>query len=295
MIKSMTAYGEKSLQAGELLVSVEIKTYNSRYLDTTVRLPGRYRQLEKDIKQLVTDHVGRGRVELTVTIQNNGGGEADHWFEVDQARAESYYRVLLQLKETFQLSGEIPIELLARGEGVIRAVEPAVSVDDDWPYISEAVREALAKVNEMRQQEGAQLAEDFEKRLFSIEKLVKDIKKQAREVYEAYYHRLKERIEILTDGLAVLDEGRIAQEAALYADKADITEEIVRAESHVEQFRKAMASEDACGRKLSFLLQEFNREFNTMGAKIGDPDISEKVVAAKTELEKLREQIQNIE
>lgn len=147
----------------------------------------------------------------------------------------------------------------------------------------------------MREKEGAFMATDLAGRLDCIEAMVVAIEAQADGLVDACYERLKNRIETLLNGNSIADEGRIAQEAAIIADKSDVSEEIVRARSHIEQFRAAMKAEDPCGRKLNFLLQEFNREFNTMGAKTGNIGISENVVAAKTELEKLREQIQNVE
>ena len=294
MIKSMTAYAEKTVATEHLTVACEIRTYNSRYLDIIPRIPAIYRSYENDLKQHIAGRIQRGRVEIGLTTAA-GDAEDRCRFVVDPARADSYYQALSQLQERFGWKDVITLEMVARAEGVIRSEEFQASGEDDWPLIAEAVDGALTGIEEMRRQEGRVLAEDLMARLDVIQATVAYIKARSEGLTEDIYRRLQERITALTRDMVELDPARIAQEAALYADRADISEEIVRAESHVVQFKSAMASEEPCGRKLNFLLQEFNREFNTMGSKTGNPEISEKVVAVKTELEKIREQVQNIE
>ncbi|MFP4039343.1 MAG: YicC/YloC family endoribonuclease [Desulfosudaceae bacterium] len=294
MIKSMTAYAEKTVQKNELTVSCEIRSYNSRYLDIIPRLPVSYRPREKDLKQLINNRIQRGRVEVTLTMSApQGGDRAD--FVVDEPRVHSYYQALLRLRDLFDLDDPISLPMLVEAEGVIRREEPDQPVDEDWDLIAGAIEGALISLDDMRRKEGELLAADLLARLEVIEATVAYIKSRSANLVEEIYQRLRERVTSLTRDMVELDQSRIAQEAAFYADKADISEEIIRAESHIAQFRAAMTSDEPCGRKLNFLLQEFNREFNTMGSKTVNPDISEKVVAVKTELEKIREQAQNIE
>ncbi len=294
MIRSMTAFAKARTASEGFNVGSEIRTYNSRYLDVTVKLPAVYRHYENSLKQLVSCHIERGRVELTVNIRDERdrpcGGYA-----VDTAKAAEYHRALVRLKESLGMEEEIPLDLVARIEGVIVPLEPDAPGEFEWTCIRKTMEAAFRELNDMREKEGAFLAADLSARIGALDDMVRFIRKQSADLMEAYYQQIKERISGLIGDMVEIDASRIAQEAAFYVDKADISEEIVRAESHIEQFRQAMGDDSSCGRKLNFLLQEFNREFNTMGAKSGDVAVSEKVVAAKIELEKLREQVQNVE
>lgn len=294
MIRSMTAFAEKQMEQNGFIVSSEIRAYNSRYLDASFRLPVRYRHYEGDIKQLVSQRIQRGRIEVTLHIRDERDRPSAR-YGVDTARALGYHNALTQLKETLRLNGEIPLDLVARAEGVIISLEPDTPGEFEWNCIKESMEMTIQALNDMRRKEGACLAADLSTRIDVLEAIVAFVKSQSAGLMAEYYERIKERMRGLIGEMVEIDESRIAQEAAFYVDKADISEEIVRAESHIEQFRKAMDDDTPCGRKLNFLLQEFNREFNTMGSKTGNPEVSEKVVAAKIELEKLREQVQNVE
>ncbi|MEW6080171.1 MAG: YicC/YloC family endoribonuclease [Thermodesulfobacteriota bacterium] len=294
MIISMTAFAETRTERNGFVVDCEIRTYNSRYLDASIRLPARYRHCEGDIKQLISQRIQRGRVEMSLFIRDERDQPSVR-YEVDAARAAGYHNALVQLRDTLGLNGEIPLDLIARAEGVITSREPEAPGEFEWNCIREAVETTIEALNEMRRKEGAFLAADLSARMDTLETIVSFVRGRSADLMAEYYERVRERVRTLVNEMVQIDETRIAQEAAFYVDKADISEEIVRAESHIDQFRKAVADDQPCGRKLNFLLQEFNREFNTMGSKTGNPDVSERVVTAKIELEKLREQVQNVE
>ena len=294
MIRSMTAFAKNQTEADGFIVGCEIRTYNSRYLDVSIRLPAMYRLYENNLKQLVSTRIQRGRVEMTLFISDRREQQAVR-FTVDTAKAAGYHMALTQLRESLGLDGPIPLDLVARAEGVITPLEPEAPGEFEWHHINATMETALAELDEMRQKEGAFIAADLTARIDTLAALVGFINDHSAGLVADNYRRIKERVTALVGDMVEIDETRIAQEAAFYVDKADISEEIVRAESHIEQFRKAMDDNTSCGRKLNFLLQEFNREFNTMGSKTGSPEVSEKVVTAKIELEKLREQVQNVE
>jgi uncharacterized protein (TIGR00255 family) len=294
MIRSMTAFAETKTERNGFIVGSEIRAYNSRYLDVSIRLPLRYRHCEGDLKQMISQSIQRGRIEMAVHIRDEREQPSAR-YEVDAAKALGYYNALVKLRDTLHLNSEIPLDLVVRAEGVITTLEPETPGEFEWNCIRESVDMTIQALNEMRRKEGAFLAADLSARIDGLAAIVSFVRSQSADLMAEYYERIKERISGLIGEMVEIDETRIAQEAAFYVDKADISEEIVRAESHLEQFEKAMGDDLPCGRKLNFLLQEFNREFNTMGSKTGNPEVSEKVVAAKIELEKLREQVQNVE
>ena len=210
-------------------------------------------------------------------------------------KPEAYHKALSQLKAYLGNTGEIPLDLFVSKGEVIRPVEQSRDVDRAWALVEPCVIEALADLNAMRLREGQHIADDFVMRLQRIEKYLAEIRDNSKGLLQLYKKRLKERILVLTKDVVKVDEGRIEQEAALLADKSDIAEELVRAVSHIQQFNTLMAGPDASGQPLNFLLQEMNREFNTIGSKTTKADVAHAVVAVKSELEKLREQVQNVE
>ena len=293
MIKSMTGYAAAEEAAGDIAVSADIRSYNSRHLDIALRVPAGYSALEDKIKGLIADRIVRGRVEVKVQIKNESEEAAA--FEIDRPKARAVHAVLTQLKNEFNLQGEISAELLLSLGGIIKPVESTGETDSIWPTTEKCLRRALEDLEAMRKKEGDFIAGDLANRLDYIEQCLGEINHDSGELMSLYQERLKERISVLTRETVEIDPGRLAQEAAFLADRSDISEEIVRAESHVRQFRHIMSSEEPGGRKLNFLLQELHREFNTIGSKIGHADISHRVVDVKSELEKIREQIQNVE
>ncbi len=293
MIRSMTAYAATELTINQISVGIEIRGYNSRNLDMAIKMPPAYQFLEEKIRPAVTERISRGRIEIRLSLQCEA--EASETFQINESIADGYYAVLERLRQRFRITEEIPISLLTSKNGLIEPAQPATETETVWEAVSETLSHALDIFNEMKVAEGENTATDLKNRLAGIAGYLREIEERAAGLLAPYQQRLKERIQVLTNGVADIDEGRIAQEAAILADKSDISEEINRAQSHLAQFRHLMEAPAPAGRPLNFLLQEFNREFNTMGSKAGNAEISHLIVSAKTELEKVREQVQNIE
>ncbi len=293
MIKSMTAYARAEIITEAITVNMEIRSVNSRHLDVNIRLPSRHLGLDEKIKSAVVKQLTRGRIDIRVQIKVKNG--ESHAFEIDETRAEAYHRALHLIKTKFNLDQPVSLRMLADAGGVIKPVELESDLTACWPVVEECLKAALADLIAMRQTEGEFLGGDFTGRIAFIEKRVRAIEAASAGLLARYQQRLKDRITALTEGIVELDPARIAQEAAILADRSDISEEVVRVFSHIEQFRHLMVSPEAAGRKMNFLIQEFNREFNTMGSKTGKAEVSHMVVEVKAELEKLREQVQNVE
>lgn len=293
MLKSMTAYARAENRSEQYEAVTEIRSYNSKNLDIALHCGRPYLPLEERIKAAVAAQVHRGRVELRIDIKELGDdGQA---FEIDWPRANAYCDALQRLQRELNLPGGVSLDLLINAGGVIKPTEKERDLDPVWSVVEVCLLEALSALDRMRQREGEALAADFRRRLEDIENQLDMIRKASDGLLGIYQTKLLERIHILTQGNVDIDPGRIAQEAAFLADRSDISEEIVRAASHLEQFRRIVDGEEPAGRKLNFLLQEFNREFNTMGAKTSRTEIAHRVVDLKSELEKIREQVQNIE
>jgi len=293
MIRSMTAFASSEKIEEKFSIVIEIRSYNHRYLDIALRVPSGYRALEDKIKSLITDSVTRGRVEILVTIKEDIQDALA--FEINEPKAAKYYDALVRLKEMLKLHGEIPLDLLVKQEDIIKPIWMNKDLSAAWTAVKGCLREALNDLEGMRRQEGEALAKDFDKRLARIEKYIDHIEKDSLDLMQHYQARLRERLSTLTKGMVNLEPERIMQEAAFLAERSDITEEIVRAKSHLRQFRLFMDSEEPEGRKLNFLLQELNREFNTIGSKTESANAVHKVVEVKSELEKMREQVMNVE
>ena len=293
MIKSMTAYACEEAMDKDLQLSVEIRTYNSRHLDIALRLPTAYAVLEEKIKRLISSRVDRGRVEIRVQIKDLS--EAACLYETDMIKAKAYKAALQRLQDELQVAAPIGWEQILGVQGIIQPAENAPKADVHWPALEVCLDKALQGLDTMRLQEGEFIKADFMQRLAFIGTTLGSIENAAGGLPALYREKLVARIEALTQGAVELDPMRIAQEAAILADRSDISEEIVRARSHLDQFKNFIDGEEAAGRKLNFLLQELNREFNTMGSKIGQAQIAHAIVDVKAELEKIREQVQNIE
>lgn len=293
MIKSMTGFAAAEVIAGDITVSVDIRAYNSKHLDIVLRMPSSYMALEDKMKGLITRQIVRGRLEVKVLIKD--GAEGTVAFEIDWTRANAMHDALVQLNEKLELKDDISIDHLLSVGGMIKPLEKVDDSDGMWLAAKECLSRALIDLETMRTKEGDFIADDLQARLDFIETCLIKIKGDSSNLIHQYQERLKERIAALTQETVELDPARLAQEAAYLADRSDISEEVVRAESHVKQFRHIMGSEEPGGRKLNFLLQELHREFNTIGSKIGHADTSHTVVDVKAELEKIREQIQNVE
>lgn len=293
MIRSMTAFARVQRTEKEFTLLAEIRSYNSRHLDIALHVPHGYLPLEEKIKGLATNKVSRGRIEINLQIRDDS--EEAHAFEVNTPRAKAYYESLVQLKELLNINSELYMNLLVKTGNVIKPVEFDRDIEAYWSVIENCINEALDNLVTMRTKEGEFIAKDIADRLDGIEKSVDQIEKESSDLLFYYQKRLKDRIAVLTKGMVEIDPDRIAQEAAFFADRSDISEEIVRIGSHIKQFRTIMNSTEPGGRKLNFLLQELNREFNTMGSKTEKTVVSHIIVVVKSELEKIREQLRNVE
>jgi uncharacterized protein (TIGR00255 family) len=293
MLKSMTAYARAERCTEHYEGSVEIRCYNSKNLDMVLHIARPYLPLEDRIKAAAADRIHRGRVEMRVDIKVLK--DEQQAFEIDWTRARAFADALHQLKHELNIAGEITLDMLISAGGILKPAESERDMDPIWSVVQECLEEALASQDRMRQREGETLAADLRQRLETIENHLTQIEQASDGMLEIYRTKLTERIQALTQGQMDIDPDRIAQEAAFLADRSDISEELVRAASHLDQFRRILAGEAPAGRKLNFLLQEFNREFNTMGAKTSRTEVAHRVVELKCELEKIREQVQNIE
>jgi uncharacterized protein (TIGR00255 family) len=293
MIKSMTGYASASAAAAGLTVSIEIRSYNSRNLDLALRLPAGYTDLEERVRSVIAARLSRGRIEARVHIEDVSDSASP--VEVDMARARAVLAALQQLTSELGLDGAASLDLVVGVGGVLKTVQPKADLDAAWSVLEGCLTQALDGLDAMRAAEGRNLAADLGARIEALEAAVGEISRKSAGLAAFYQERLKERITALTQGLVEIDPARMAQEAAFLADRADISEEIVRAQSHLSQFRSIMAAAEPGGRRLNFLLQELNREFNTMGSKISNAAAGHVVVEVKAELEKIREQIQNVE
>jgi uncharacterized protein (TIGR00255 family) len=293
MIKSMTGFASAAATAGNIAVTVEMRTYNSRNLDLSLRVSPGDPGLEERIRALLSGRLVRGRVEVKIQVETTVDDAAR--VEVDMTRARALMAVLKRLQADLGLDGAPSLELLMACGGILQNAAPETDVERVWPTLETCLTQALGELDAMRSREGRYLAQDLDARLDRIEGALKEIAGSAAGLTAIYQERLRERITALTPGLVEIDHARLAQEVAFLAERSDISEELVRAESHIRQFRGIMAAPEAGGRKLNFLLQELNREFNTMGSKIGSADVAHAVVDVKSELEKIREQVQNVE
>lgn len=293
MIKSMTGFASAAETFGRWAVSIEIRAYNSRHLDLALRLPPGFTDLEERVRSQISTRLTRGRVEAKIQIEDTAtsGGPV----EADLTRARAVRSALEQVKAELGFQDPVTLEMVLAAGGILKTVQPEADLAAAGAVLDTVLIQALESLDDMRTNEGRALSIDLSSRLDRIHASLSEIAKQAEGLPAVYQERLKERLAVLTQGRAEVDAARIAQEAALLADRCDIAEEIVRARSHLQQFRAFMDATEAAGRKLNFLLQELNREFNTMGSKIGNAAAAHEIVAVKTELEKIREQTQNIE
>lgn len=289
----MTAYGRGEVQQGDVVFIAEVKSVNNRFRDIILRIPKNYQILEKDLRAIISSRIRRGRVE--VYIQMEDSGVADPYdLELNLPLVNSYFKIFEQLREQFGLDKEIRIESLCQMRDVILFKPEPADIDKMRPGFQEVLKAALDSLNFMRAKEGEAIEADLSKRLDMLEDYINEVEERAPLLVEEYRDRLKENVASMLNDVAV-DETRLAQEVAFFAEKSDITEELVRLRSHLKQFREYLLIDEALGRRLDFLLQEMNREVNTIGSKASESRISSIVVEMKAELEKLREQIQNVE
>jgi len=291
MIKSMTGYGRGEASGTEASVTAELRSVNHRFCEIVVRLPKSLAALEDVLKRSIQQKCARGRIELGVAL---GGGKEAKTLSLDRTLARQYHGLLRTMKKELRLSGSVDIALLAAFRDIISIVDRPVDEGQLAQAVKRATTSALTALDAMRRREGAALAGDLTHRMASVRTHVASIADRAPAVVRDHFDRMKARVEKLA-GSADLDAARLHQELALFADRCDISEELTRLRSHLDQFEHALTSEDPVGRTLDFLLQEIGREVNTIGSKSNDAAITQNVVTLKSELEKIREQVQNIE
>ena len=289
----MTGYGKAMVAGDDFSVSVDLKTVNNRFLDIHLRVGAELASLEPGIKKRITSRLTRGRVDVTISLERT----AQMVYELNRPLIAGYVNALKQLQQDFQIAGELDINVLARIPG---ALQPARNGIDERVVtaLEAAVDQALDELEKMREQEGEALKSELRERVKKIETLVPVIEASAAGLAEAYRVRLQKRIgELLNRGGQVveIDPARLAQEVAYLADRSDVSEEMVRLRSHLTQFQEALNAPGEAGKMLDFLLQELNREANTTLSKSTDLAIKEAGLAIKAEVEKLREQVQNVE
>jgi uncharacterized protein (TIGR00255 family) len=291
-MQSMTGYGRSEVQNAQLHLLVEARSVNHRYLDISLRYPRLYAPLEARMKQLVSTHFARGRIDIKIVEQAGRAGQRT--LVLDQELARQYYRALQQLQETLRLPGTIDLSTLLNLRDLLNIEEASEDVEDVWDFIAGGMDAALQALKQMRQQEGEFLWRDFQERLQTVQHHIAAVRARMPHVVVEYRQRLEQRVQELFQQFT-LDADRLAQEAILFAERTDITEELIRLESHLHAFDRLLASSGAVGRKSDFLLQEMHREVNTIASKSNDAVISQQVVEMKSELERMREQVQNVE
>ena len=292
MVKSMTGYGRAEDTLNGCTITVELRSVNNRYLDCNVRMPRLYLFAEETIKSRVQNTISRGKVDVFVTLDSTGGEQVQ--VSVNQPLADGYYAALTQLAERYGLSKDISVSLLSRFPDVLLAEKAEEDVEQRAQDICSVLDRALADFDQMRTREGARLETDVLSRAARIEERVGLVEERSPQTVAEYRAKLEARMnEVLSN--TQLDPARILTEAAIFADKVAVDEETVRLRSHIGQLRHMLEQGGATGRKLDFLIQEFNREANTIGSKCSDIDIARHVVDIKAEIEKIREQVQNIE
>ncbi len=292
MIKSMTGYGRVETTGQDRNIVVEVKSVNHRFLEISLRMPQALFPLELEFKKKIGEKVKRGRIEIFIRLEAQSANVPETIVNLEIAR--NYFAALQRLKDEFGLTEEIELKTLVGFRDIFSSPAETEIKPDVLKQIADALEEALNMLVRMRQEEGVAIYNDMEQRLDSIRGILETINVRSPQVIIEYSKRLTERIKELTEG-RLLDESRLAQEAAILAEKSDITEEIVRMHSHIGQFVTLLQSSDAEGKKIDFLLQEMNREINTIGSKSNDAEIARQVIEAKSELSRLREQAQNIE
>ena len=292
MVKSMTGYGRAEDTLNGCTITVELRSVNNRYLDCNVRMPRLYLFAEETIKSRVQNTISRGKVDVFVTLDSTGGEQVQ--VSVNQPLADGYYAALTQLAERYGLSKDISVSLLSRFPDVLLAEKAEEDVEQRAQDICSVLDRALADFDQMRTREGARLETDVLSRAARIEELVGKVEERSPQTVAEYRAKLEARMnEVLSN--TQLDPARILTEAAIFADKVAVDEETVRLHSHLSQLRTLLEQDGPMGRKLDFLIQEFNREANTIGSKCNDLETARHVIDIKAEIEKIREQVQNIE
>ena len=292
MIKSMTGYGSAKGTVEGLEVQVELKSVNNRYLDTSVRMPRSFLFAEDMVKSRVQGHISRGKVDVFVSVDSSAAG--DMVVRVNEALLKGYVEAIRHIAEEYDLPNDLTAQGVSRYPDVLTLEKKDLDADAIIEGMSKVVEAALEDFDAMRLREGEKLREDVLSRLQTIDSLVSAVEEKAPDTVLAYRRRLEQKMEEVL-GTAGIDENRILAEAAIFADHIAVDEETVRLRSHMAQLKTMVNGNSPTGRKIDFLIQEFNREANTIGSKCQNSEIAHVVVDLKSEIEKIREQIQNIE
>ena len=291
-MRSMTGYGRGETDHAGTKFIVELNSVNRKQSDVVINLPRDLMQLEPRIRQTINENISRGRTSATVSLHSGANGARNLALNTELAR--SYHEAMRTLQKELNTPGEISITTILQAPGVMRFPEESLKAEDTWPPVERALRAALADLIKMREREGKHLAKDLIHRLKAIRKRLKELRALHPEVVKRYRSALLERIE--KAGLPLpSDDERVLKEITFFADRADVSEELTRLESHLAQFAHHLRSKEPVGRTLEFITQEIFRELNTLGAKANDAAISQHVIVCKAELEKIREQVQNLE
>ena len=289
----MTGFGRAECQEGDYTYQAEIRSVNNRFIEINTRLPKAYVDLEQPLKKLIKTHCSRGSISLSISLGNSNEGSGEWDVKPNLPLANQYVDALKQIQVSLGIESEIDLKSVVGLRDIIK-IEPVTLDPAKKDLILNITTEVLASLKKMRVEEGENLQKDLAQRIDTIENHAAEIESRHPEVIKEYQEKLNERIKTLNEGLD-LDETRLAQEAALLADRSDVTEEMTRLKSHLNQFRNFFNANEPIGRKLEFITQEINREVNTTGSKSSDIIISNRVIEMKSELEKIREQVQNIE
>lgn len=292
MISSMTGYGRGETNGKGTIVTVEIRSVNSRFLEVNSRFPRTLVLRENDIKECVRQKLNRGKINVNITIEHAADGEVP--VSIDKPAAKAYYKLLNDLRKTVKMKEKVSLDHLLKFSDILKTSDVEDAGEQEWKLVIGALGGALDELNEMRTNEGAELKKDFLKRLQLMEEKVNGIESISQTRIPEERQRLTEKVRQIIEEEKI-DPARLELEIILLADKLDVTEECVRFRSHIKFFIEALDAADSAGRKLNFLIQEMNREINTIGSKSSDTSISHIVVAVKEELERIREQLQNIE
>ena len=291
-MKSMTGYGRAREASNEREIVVELRAVNHRYLDVNVKAPRGYGFLEEAIKKLAASKISRGKVDIYISVTDLAAQETT--ITLNHELAQSYFDALVELRDALHLHDDISVMSIAKMPDVLVSQRVEVDADALTASVSEVFNEAVKQFDEMRQIEGEKLADDIRNRMNTIKEVVEQVEIRSPERVTDYREKLEKRMnEILAD--STVDEQRILTEAAIFADKTAVDEETVRLRSHLDQLDNMLKDCNPVGRKLDFLVQEMNREANTIGSKANDSILANYVIALKAEIEKIREQIQNIE
>ena len=292
-MQSMTGYGYGAVRDDRLALTIEARSVNHRYLDIAWHYPRVYAPLEARMKQLVSDHFARGRIDIRITTEDNG--YSARTVTPDFALAQQYYEALRELQYRLGAPGTVDMGMLMGLRDVLKVSETVpADVESDWPLIAGGLSEALGALRVMRLQEGAFLRQDLSTRMENVKQQVEQIHGRLPQVVQDYRKRLEQRVKEWFKSVD-MDADRLAQESVVFAERGDISEELTRLQAHLQAMQGLLASGEAVGRKVDFLAQEMRRETETIGAKANDLTISHCVVEMKSELERCREQIQNIE